>query len=722
MSQPEENTSTFYSDKELTEGNIDIRDTCYDESNNKELNNRRILSSSQNIDIDQCDKRIAIMYNLYDDRGGWNYDKISKDTIDLLNNPTHSFCINSNPNCKLTEKTNWKTNTDNGSCATINLDKANVALQNGNPYDNDYNNPFVINIYSKANQKLVCEERWYDWFTIPDYHNGNKYSLGVDVNGDISSFNYCYQGYILTENGKCIKRSKFDYGKVKNFIHYTPYALIFLLGLTKEDIIDLHKKEMEKNKTNCNETLYDEIYNNSDILNLIYLDIQKVIKNSIDRLLNEPLTYVNIVPPYNDFSSENEINYNPEIKYQDPIYLEKAYNIAIKIKDFNNDIFKLNEYKKQLEEVSGLKQNSVDFSRQYAFLQKACSICFSIPEKKDKMYDIFDKYSSKIIENVKKVNQNYNYIAVPKLTEVQILKQSNPKDNRKDNRKNYTNFYQRNTLTPVEIGENKLPFNSKTFNIIGAGDNKNVFDINCGLANNLKTKSDIGNLIKLKKLFIDIDLINNSLSSVFIKSSNLFILSILMLIWLFCVILLLLKTWNHFAYVFNYIIYGFIFCIYGFFAIFALIFQYKATNFRGVILKVHKMSLQFQLTTLYATIFYSNTWKGFFTKLVLIIGAIMIIVLVVKELIKIGNILSIKSYPPGYSLQAPYIIKKGGGEEEQAPAQESEQAPAQESEQAPTPAPASQRKSGDQHLSDQRLLIDKARNKGLEFYYRKKRR
>lgn len=661
MSQLEE--STFYSEKLIEEliQDTDIADSCYDESD-KEISNKRILSASENTKIDECNKQIAITYNLYDDIEGWNYNKISKDTINLLNSDTHSLCVDSYPNCKLTEKTNWKKKNSTGSCVTVNIDdKKEVSLQNDEPYDNNYNEPFVINKESTPSQKLVCEERWYDWFTIPDYHNGNKYSLGVDQNGNISSFNYCYQGYILTENGKCIKRSKFDYGKVKNFIHYTPYALIFLLGLTKEDIIDLHKKEMEKNKINSNEILYDEIYNNKDILNLIYLDIKKVIENSISRLLNEPLTYVNIVPPYNDFSSENEINYNPEIKYQDPIYLEKAYNIAKNIKDFNNNIFKLNEYKEKLEEVSGLKQNSVDFNRQFAFLQKACSICFSIPEKKDKMYDIFDKYSSKIIENVKKINQNYNYIAVPKLTEVQILKQSNPKDNRKENKNDYTKFNERGVAPTVPIGEDKLPFNSKTFNIIGKinSDSANILDMSCGLANSIKTKSDIGNLIKLKKLFIDIDLINNSLSSVFIKSSNLFILSILMIIWLFCVILLLLKTWKYFAYVFNYIIYGFIFCIYGFFAIFLLIFQYRATNFRGVILKVHKMSLQFQLKTLYATIFYSTYSKGFLTRLVLIIGVILIIVLIVKELIKIGNILSIKSYPPGYSLQPHYKIIKG---------------------------------------------------------------
>ena len=105
MILPEE--STFYSNKELKQEDIDIRDNCYYESN-KELSSRRISSASENTKIDECDKRIAITYNLYDDIEGWNYNKISKDTINLLNSDTHSLCVSSNPNCKLTEKTNWK--------------------------------------------------------------------------------------------------------------------------------------------------------------------------------------------------------------------------------------------------------------------------------------------------------------------------------------------------------------------------------------------------------------------------------------------------------------------------------------------------------------------------------------------------------------------------------------------------------------------------------------
>ena len=670
-------SAVFYTDSRLIDPNFPPnKDTCSSEittdSRKRSLDSSSIYENIEN--ISECNKNVAERYKLYDYDNGWKYDKISTETVSLLNSGDYSFCNTSNFEiCKLKEKTDWKTtNPSDGSCSTVPI-TADIVLEDGKTFNNNYDEKFVIKVNKTSDESIKCEERWYDWFTIPDYHYGNKYSLGVNDNtGEINSFNYCNHGYILTENGFCIKRSKFDYGKVKNFIHYTPYALIFLLGLTKADIIDLHKKEMEKNKnkknTAINETLYDEIYTNQDILNLIYSDIKKVIKKSIENLLNEPLTYVNIVPPYNDFSRENEINYYPDIKYQDKIYLEKAYSIAKKITEINNNIVELSQYKNELAEVSGLPQNSVDFSRQFTFLQKSCSICFSIPEKKDKMYDIFDKYSSKIINNLKKINKNYIYIAVPKLTEVQILKQSNPKDKRTDPTLSEYNSNP-NNLEPIFIREDQLVFNEKTANIIVSpqsyDQNNNPFTMSSKIIQDIKTESSIKNIITLKKLFLNVDLINNSLSSVFIKNANLFVLSLLMIIWLFCVIILLLNTWKNFAYVFNYIIYGFIFCIYGFFAIFALIFGYRATNFRGVILQVHKMSLQLQLKTLYATKIYNITSKGFLTGLILIIGLIMIIVLIVKELIKIGNILALKSYPSGYSLQAPYVIKKGGSKKQE---------------------------------------------------------
>ena len=41
----------------------------------------------------------------------------------------------------------------------------------------------VKNLSNSSNDvNILCNERWYDWFTIPDYHNGNKYSK--EINGD----------------------------------------------------------------------------------------------------------------------------------------------------------------------------------------------------------------------------------------------------------------------------------------------------------------------------------------------------------------------------------------------------------------------------------------------------------------------------------------------------------------------------------------------------------
>ena len=45
---------------------------------------------------------------------------------------------------------------------------------------------------------ILCSERWYDWFTIPDYHNGNKYGAEIDSGGGNKCFKPCKFGSILT--------------------------------------------------------------------------------------------------------------------------------------------------------------------------------------------------------------------------------------------------------------------------------------------------------------------------------------------------------------------------------------------------------------------------------------------------------------------------------------------------------------------------------------------
>ena len=99
---------------------------------------------------------------------------------------------------------------------------------------------------------ILCSERWYDWFTIPDYHNGNKYAVEIDSGGGKKCFKPCKFGSILTSDtqnlsayvgenkNKCINRDLIDNGRLKNTLLFTPYAIIFLFGSTKNDLIDLY--------------------------------------------------------------------------------------------------------------------------------------------------------------------------------------------------------------------------------------------------------------------------------------------------------------------------------------------------------------------------------------------------------------------------------------------------------------------------------------------------
>ena len=598
-------------------------------SKTKKYYDDRLIDQEQYCSINLA-KNVLKIYN---DNSGWQYDKISKTTENKIKENDY-LCTNDYAHRIITNRTMWT------------KQFFNKAVENITPpsltYKEELNKDEKITI-------SINEERWYDWFTIPDYHNGNKYSTQIEEdasNNEIVVYNFCQKGYIL-DNGKCIKRSKYKYGMVKNFLHYSPYALIFLLGLTKKDIIDLQKKEMEKLKKGeifIEDDLYDEIYTNQNILENIFSDIQFEMEKRITELLNEPFTYVNILPPFNEFVNDNIINYKPEIKYKESIYLETAYGIAKKIATYitSNDVVKLKKFKDDLGDISNLKGSDLD--RQFIFLQKACNVCFSYQSKEDKMYDVLEKYSKNIIENLKNIDPNYNYINVPRLSEVQILKQRVQSSSTRDDDDKYKGGLTCKTDNCINIASSgEIALNVLEFNT-PEPDPKINFLIklyNYGKDTKEYTKFKIG--------LIDVEIFNNSLSSTFIKNINLFILSLLLIIWLYAVIKLLLLFWSSFAYILNYILYGVIFCIYGFFAVFRLVINWKSTNFKGIILNIHRFGLLAQLWSIYSALYYNNNMKKKLNILFLVIGIIILFSIIIKELIKIISILNIKTYPEGYN-------------------------------------------------------------------------
>ena len=59
--------------------------------------------------------------------------------------------------------------------------------------DNTSNTSIKSEIYNKISLNNLCEERWHDWFCIPDYHLGNNFYNEVPENlANTKSVGTCY--------------------------------------------------------------------------------------------------------------------------------------------------------------------------------------------------------------------------------------------------------------------------------------------------------------------------------------------------------------------------------------------------------------------------------------------------------------------------------------------------------------------------------------------------
>ena len=93
----------------------------------------------------------------------------------------------------------------------------------------------------RRDKKGYCEERWYDWFTIPNYHLGNSYS-NISQNSNVKCMNPCSPGlvpeyhldpvdYESWGDGKnklesCVNKDEYFYGKYADSDDFCPLAMI----------------------------------------------------------------------------------------------------------------------------------------------------------------------------------------------------------------------------------------------------------------------------------------------------------------------------------------------------------------------------------------------------------------------------------------------------------------------------------------------------------------
>jgi hypothetical protein len=279
-------------------------------------------------------------------------------------------------NCVLSTNNPWKTLNDTGEFCMLPLD---VSLPNALRYNENtklIDKPNNIPLFRA--KKDYCQEKWYDWFTIPDYFLNNTYNLYKSSSNIEKCLRPCNLGFIASDD-KCVPKIKYDYGKFSTSFHYLPVSLILLLGSTRSSLLAKHNKILYETKQKLSNDvyidndLYDNLTGNESQTN-IYNDIKKELKEHIINLLNIPFNEDNIIEPSYDVQSvSNKLMFKDRI--EDAYEIAKTiYTMSTSTKDDDIKLFK--EWKEQLADITGLSQTDTKFFKQILILKKACNVAF----------------------------------------------------------------------------------------------------------------------------------------------------------------------------------------------------------------------------------------------------------------------------------------------------------------------------------------------------------
>jgi len=368
-----------------------------------------------------CTIAAAKHYDIFDSKKYFNNTYVSeKDILKIdkhINNAVdkslpYSLCTvnNSNAfqNCAITYKNPWVTldKSDNNYCKM----PKNVELPKGFSYQapNKIKKPGSVFRYKP---KIgYCQEKWYDWFTIPDYHLGNKVTVLTEPNKPnniVNCYKPCSTGYIPRDDtnvqfiNNCVLKEYYNYGLYKGTFNYLPIALILLLGSTKKSLKEYYllllndaKNNIITNNLILDNDVYNKLYEDNSIFTAIYdyspdpsdYGMKYSIKNRIDELFRLPFEIENIIIP-----NENIIEVSKPIISK--IKIEQAYKICKNYYELLTDANKrdkLNEWLIELASVTGELTTSEKFKKQLAILQKACNVTFDGKSKYSKDYILYN--------------------------------------------------------------------------------------------------------------------------------------------------------------------------------------------------------------------------------------------------------------------------------------------------------------------------------------------
>lgn len=157
-----------------------------------------------------------------------------------------------------------------------------------------------------VSKRSHCDERWYDWFTVPNYHLGNKYQSDSNIAG--TCYNPCPADHVphykydpVDEStfglsgkealGRCVPRNQYFGGKYNEGSDYCPLAWVYRMGASPDVLKDM----MTSNMTTYATSASVSGTSNADFMTLQDPSTMQNLANSIYN--NTSATAENVVAP-----------------------------------------------------------------------------------------------------------------------------------------------------------------------------------------------------------------------------------------------------------------------------------------------------------------------------------------------------------------------------------------------------------------------------------------
>lgn len=265
--------------------------------------------------------------------------------------------------------------------------------------------PLLKDFY--RDKRGFCQERWYDWFTIPNYHLGNNYSNVNDITKNaqdivtsnlVTCFRPCPAGstpvYHIDPNDnesigdginrydKCIDKGQYMVSKYANTDDYCPLAAVHALTMKKTDAIQQF------------DAVYDDYVKNVTAANSISTSNEKIhtVLTSTDSIGKDAIFVQDVVLPsiqkdviiskevaLKGSGGKNQFAQQACANLDTPARVEYAYGKCRSLLDRGDDAFGGD---------SLVNSKSVTPTEQIKNLKKACNALFCNPSST--AYDSFD--------------------------------------------------------------------------------------------------------------------------------------------------------------------------------------------------------------------------------------------------------------------------------------------------------------------------------------------